>query len=331
MKRLFASGLALAFAVLALAAFARTPEAQTGTQMLDACEAGKQEIKASDLPRTVNPQRCPVEGREIEDGLVSSAVPPPGEGVYAEVLTVDGTQELGVRRLEDGTLELDHVGNESDEKLGAEVLKNAARSAGECGDPAFEGNDRRVEGTLVYRINWRTTPRDLSRRAAISAIRQAGGNVADTVNGCRLGDRVPARMAYKGYTARHAGVGWGACETDDGLSVVSFGSLSDPGNLAATCIHTRVEAGYDVVTSSDAKINKYGHRWTTNPNSRSCSGRYDLEAVMTHERGHTFGLGHVSEDYHPNLTMGPIINGPCQSSERSLGRGDVLGLDKKYP
>ncbi len=40
---------------------------------------------------------------------------------------------------------------------------------------------------------------------------------------------------------------------------------------------------------------------------------------------------YVSESDHRNLTISPIINGPCQAAERSLGRGDVLGLDGKYP
>ncbi|CAA9451117.1 MAG: hypothetical protein AVDCRST_MAG02-1040 [uncultured Rubrobacteraceae bacterium] len=334
MERFLASGLALAFALLAVAAFARTPAAQTGPEVLEACEPGRQEIDARDLPRSVDPARCPVEGRVVEDGPVGSVVPPPGKGVYAEVLTTGGAEELGVRRLENGTIELEHVGGESGgaRDAGAGSFALATKSLGECGDPAFDGSGWRVEDTHVYRINWRTTPRDVSRRAAISAIRQAGGNVADTVNGCGLGDRVPAGVAYKGYTARQAGVGGGACATDDGLSVVSFGSLSNPGNLAATCVHTRTGAsGYDVVTSSDAKINKTDYHWTTEPNDRRCSRRWDIEGVMTHERGHTFGLGHVAEADHPSLTMGPTINGACQASERSLGRGDVLGLDKKYP
>ncbi|QIN83814.1 hypothetical protein GBA63_15090 [Rubrobacter tropicus] len=330
MKRLFASGMALAFAVLVVATFARTPAAQTDPRVLEACEPGKQAIDARALPRTIDQNRCPVAGRVIEDGMAGAAVPPPGEGVHVELLTERGAQEFGVRRLEDGAIELDHVGSES-AGTGAGPPAFTTKGVGECGDAGFDENGWRVEGTHVYRINWRTTPRDVPRRAAISAIRQASGNVADTLNGCRLGDRVPAGVAYKGYTARHAGVGGGACETDDGLSVVSFGALSNPGNLAAACVHTRAKAGYDVVTSSDVKLSKVGHHWTTNPNSRSCRGRYDIEGVMTHERGHTFGLGHVVEDYHPNLTMGPVINGPCQSSERSLGRGDVLGLDGKYP
>jgi hypothetical protein len=51
---------------------------------------------------------------------------------------------------------------------------------------------------------------------------------------------------------------------------------------------------------------------------------------MTHERGHTLGLGDVSEAYHPNLTMSSQTNGPCQTSERTLGRGDAIGLHSKY-
>ncbi len=59
-------------------------------------------------------------------------------------------------------------------------------------------------------------------------------------------------------------------------------------------------------------------------------GRYDVESTMTHERGHTFGLGDVSEASHPNLTMSSKSNGPCQTSERTLGKGDAIGLNRKY-
>ena len=31
-----------------------------------------------------------------------------------------------------------------------------------------------------------------------------------------------------------------------------------------------------------------------------------------------------------NLTMSTNVNGVCQMAERSLGRGDVLGLGRKY-
>jgi hypothetical protein len=57
---------------------------------------------------------------------------------------------------------------------------------------------------------------------------------------------------------------------------------------------------------------------------------WDLEGVMTHERGRTFGMGHVSETGRGKLTMSTNVNGPRQMAERSLGRGDVRGLGAKY-
>lgn len=62
----------------------------------------------------------------------------------------------------------------------------------------------------------------------------------------------------------------------------------------------------------------------------SCRGRYDVESSMTHERGHTFGLGEASESRHGKLTMSSESNGTCQTSERSLGKGDAYGLNRKY-
>jgi len=97
-----------------------------------------------------------------------------------------------------------------------------------------------------------------------------------------------------------------------------------------TCNWGIARPGYDDTVASDIKINKQGVRWTTSPRSGSCRGMWDLEGVMTHERGHTFGLGHVSETGHGNLTMSTTINGACQMAKRTLGRGDVLGLGGKY-
>ncbi|WNG57848.1 hypothetical protein F0U59_26140 [Archangium gephyra] len=58
-----------------------------------------------------------------------------------------------------------------------------------------------------------------------------------------------------------------------------------------------------------------------------CSNRFGLEAVMTHERGHTFGLGHVAAG--SPLTMRPGI-APCDGSAATLGLGDVRGLRQRY-
>ena len=329
MRRLLASGPALALAVLAVTTFAKTPAAQTPDRVLEACEPGKQEIDARALPATVEPGECPAGGRSISDGPVGSVVPPPGQTVYAEVLTTSGAEELSVRRLPDGTIRLDHVGEEPGESAGGDLGRAVDREG--CYRDAYTDYDHKVTERATYNFRVSTTPRDLSRGEARDAITRAARNVFDTRNGCRMGDRVPAALEYGGRTGAPAQVGDGLCGENDGRSVVAFGDLKG-GVVAAACTISgdRPNYPYDEVLSADIKINRADHRWTTSPNSRSCSRAYDAEAVMTHEWGHVFGLGHVSESGNRNLTMSPAINGPCQAAEGSLGRGDVLGLDGKY-
>ena len=329
MRRLLASGLALALAVLAVTTLARTPEAQTNDRVLEACAPGQETIDARALPAAVvSPERCPIAGREIRDGGVGSDVPPAGESVHAEVLTKTGAEELEIGRREDGAVELGSVGEDAEAPGG-----NLARSGspGECSDPEYTDGERRVpeDSPLRYKINRRSTPSELGDGDAVDAIRRAGTRVADTESKCRLGDRVPAGLVYEGKTRQDASVDGLSCEANDGSSVVAFGDLPS-GILTVTCNWGVSRPGYDDTVASDIEINKQDVRWTTNPRPRSCRGMYDLEGVMTHERGHTFGLGHVSETGHGNLTMSTNINGVCQKAERSLGRGDVLGLGGKY-
>ena len=327
MRWLLACGLALALAVLAVTTFARTPEARTADRVLDACEPGKREIDARALPAVVDPARCPLKGRTIRDGGVGSVVPPPGESVHAEVLTTTGADELEVERRQNGTVELGLVGEDAEAAGG--LAK--ADGPGECSDPEFTDGIRRVpeDSPIRYKINKASTPPELRPGDAVGAIRRAGARVVDTKSKCRLGDRVPAGLIYEGKTGQATNTSGLTCLTNDGNSVVAFGDLPS-GILAVTCNWAPAQPGYDDTAASDIKINKAGPQWTTSPRSGSCQGMWDLESVMTHERGHTFGLGHVPEAGHGNLTMSTAINGTCQMAERSLGRGDVRGLGNKY-
>jgi hypothetical protein len=319
--------LVLAFSSAATGLSIQKSSAQPDARVFGACEPGEQKIDATDLPEVVEPERCPIEGRRIVDGVVESLVPPPGKGVYSEVLTTSGAQELEVARREDGTIELDHVGDDSEE---AAAETRALSGPNPCSDPEYTDNSWRVTSELHYRINLSTTPREVTRRAAKNAIRRAAGNIVDTRSDCHLGDRVPATLDYDGGTSAVADIQDGSCVKSDGVSVVSFGDL--PKALAKACTYYKINpSDYDEVGTSDIKLNRADFRWTARPVSRSCNRAYDLEGVVTHERGHTFGLGHVPEEAHGRLTMSPVINGPCQKSERTLGKGDVLGLEGKYP
>ena len=319
-------------AALALGVFVGAPSAQTGPRVLEACREGKASIDATDLPRLVEPGECPVKGRVIEDVGVGSVVPEPGEGIYAEALTTAGAQELGVERFPDGTIELQHVGDDSGDASAADLATGdfaAARAMGECSDDAYTDVDWRVTIGLGYSFNRSTTPREIGPDAAEGAITRGGTNITSTRNNCGLEDRVPAELTYLGDTDSVANISATNCESNDGSSVVSFGDLVGS-VLAGTCTwRVRNPSGYDEVTESDVKINKANFQWAANPRARSCRNKHDLQGVMTHEWGHTFGLAHVSEDAHGRLTMSPLIR-ECQKSERTLGKGDVLGLNNKY-
>ena len=340
LKRMTSIAAALTLACTAVAMMAGSLLAQTGQEVYAACASGKGEIRASALPGKVAPGKCPVEGRAFVDVGVSAVAPPPGTGIYAENLTTEGAQELLLFRAKDETLTLEHAGDdvggeqapaEDDQPAsGWEETASSGRSSGECADDAYEGWGWRVSNYMRWKFNARSTPSELARSGAAKAIKSGGRNIFDTVNRCRMGDRVPSNLIYKGTTSRSVDISTGArCLSSDGESVVGFGTLPS-GSLGMTCTSYISQDGWDKPTASDIRVNKARYRWTTRPQARSCRGSYDLESTITHERGHTFGLGHVSETYHRNLTMSPDTNGACQSSERTLGRGDVLGLWNKF-
>jgi hypothetical protein len=72
---------------------------------------------------------------------------------------------------------------------------------------------------------------------------------------------------------------------------------------------------------------RYGLFFLTEPTA--CGARWDLEGALSHEFGHVFGLGHVSADGHPGLTMADTLP-PCDTVHRGLGLGDYTMLRAHY-
>jgi hypothetical protein len=324
---------ALTLAVLTVVVVTGASSAQTKQRTYDACQPGEDTITASRLPETVSLQRCPVADRVIRDNGVGTVLPDPGQSVFVDATTTEGFQELEVTRYKDETVDLNHVGDESEDAQTSPENVTAASGPSECSDRAFNLRNYKVFVVLRGYFNPKTTPNELSRRAAVRAIRRGTADVYDTRNNCHMGDRVPDRigMSYEGSINARAQVSTGGnCKPSDKNSVVSFGTLRS-NSLAVTCTRRDLIKGEWHTKWSDILLNKAHFKWTTRPRSRSCNGRkYDVESTVAHERGHTFGLDHVSESAHGNLTMSDRSNGPCQLSERSLGRGDVLGLARKY-
>jgi hypothetical protein len=350
LKRLTALAIALALAMLAGGMFAGVLAAQTSTRMevYKACLPGKVKIKAVDLPQAVDEDKCPVAGRVIEDSTgIGTHLPLPGQGIFVEVYMPDGLQEFTIRNHPDGTFVLHDVGPEplaasaGDTPSGnytAQAIPDGCNDSGHSPDPANQG--LRIIGEDRWRFNASSTPGYMSVANVEDALRRAGTNVSHVQNPCGIGDGVGAELHYSGRIRDSVNIPADRfyCPTSgDARSVVGFGNLARQPDgtrtLAITCRWDRHLDGYtqDDIYESDTRLNKGdGVDWTAKITS-SCSGRYDVEGIMTHERGHHFGMNHVSEDLHPYQTMSTILEGPCQGSERSLGRGDAKGLNEKYP
>lgn len=252
------------------------------------------------------------------NGLVAVA-PEPGESMQVTAIMLDGSsRELAVDTLEDGTVNVIERSVFDDEPVAGdgtvEILAGGPPPA--CRDEFWVGFVYRWRDTYNWRFNAGTTPRALSKNNVEDAIVRGTKNVTTSHNDCGMGDRVGATQDYRGRTDRRA------C-TMDGVNVTDFGDLP-AGVLAVTC----TRASGTRALESDMRLNKDDYHWFVNKPD-DCRRRYSIEAVTTHERGHTFGLADLSVENHGNLTMAGRI-GDCVEKARTLGKGDILGLRNKY-
>jgi hypothetical protein len=268
-----------------------------------------------------------LEERAIVVGL-EVARPAPMSGVHVEVVFEDGDTLAGqVRSGEDGAIEqipdLPEPGDLALEDEDGIAESSFGLSPAPCSDRARQLLGFKWNQTLRWSFNASTTPSGLSRDSVELVLRRSTNNITRSRNDCSISDEVSAANSYAGRTDRRANVGSdGACGSPDGTNVVSFGSLPT-GVLAVTCTWFNTSGAVE----SDVRLTTSSRWYTSRPSG--CTSRFSLESVMTHERGHSFGLGHVSERDHGRLTMSTKI-GPCDDSARTLGRGDVIGLRSIY-
>jgi hypothetical protein len=243
-------------------------------------------------------------------------VPPPGQGVWAVATLVGGGERtLSARTLGDGTVIV----------RASQHHPTAADDASDpCADDAYATYAHAWINTFEWYVKIGSRPKKLGRARTVAAFRRAARNLTEARNDCGLSDEIEAEQQYGGTTKTPMNVGAdSSCLTPDDQSVLGFGDLGK-GVIAFTCWWT--ENGE--LVSSDIKLNKVHFEWTIAV-TPSCKRRWSVEAVLTHELGHTFGLDHVSEEEHGALTMSEVIRA-CQASEVTLGLGDILGLQSKY-
>ena len=202
-------------------------------------------------------------------------------------------------------------------RLAGTRAKSVALSPAPCQDRKYRLLGAKWNTTYQWSFKASSTPGYLSRAATRRVLKRSFSNITNARNDCGRGDAVSATHLFLGNTSRGPN-----CSRRDRRNVVGFGRMQY-GVLAVTCYW--VKNGRMV--EADIKINSR-ESWALSLNG--CRFSPMLEATMTHEAGHVFGLDHVGERRHGRLTMSPYLDGPCQNQEATLGLGDMLGLEALY-
>ena len=137
-----------------------------------------------------------------------------------------------------------------------------------------------------------------------------------TYNSCGLNDITNLTSQYVASTGETIHT------YPDGASVTDKGSLSSicPGALACTWLFT--DAGGHT-TETDQR---YNEDFTFS--NVGADGAYDYQSISTHESGHSIGLYHANSSSELTMFFQTLAG---TTYLRSLAKGDVRGLRKRYP
>jgi hypothetical protein len=252
---------------------------------------------------------------------IEVVVPEPGQDVTVVAEMDDGTSiELAIRNPLGGAVEL--------MQPPVEPLVIAAGTADACGDGAYNLMGHKWKTQYKWSFFSSSTPAANSVANVEQGLKNAAAAITTQRNPCNLADQVEATQLYLGRTASAPGIktadGKVTCTGTDGKNIVGFGALP-AGVLGIACAWSDGAGG---AVEGDVRLSTR-YSWFALDVPASCSNRYGVQATATHEFGHVFGLGHVSESAHPNLTMS-TAGAPCTNRELSLGLGDVRGLRQMY-
>ncbi|MFD6554697.1 peptidase M10 [Streptomyces sp. NPDC058398] len=355
----------MAFA-LAASLSALAGNAHADTTGADVCELDEGELTVSDLPSGSSVIKCDAVGRIVTYDNTGVTVPEPGTAVSVDSLSTDGTNHgFTLEVAADGTVSYDLTSASVDLSTSgsdaADVLAHPARTAddlsqesdgtdadaadssteaevadvdaasapGACSDGTYGTKDQKEYGTYNWYIGDGGLPGGLSKSDALWAFYEALDNITESHNNCGYTDQVDAHQAnFLDYTSYEADINTSSqCTSRDGLSTWDAGNLRNDA-VATTCSWTWPTPGIkNDLREADTRFNTHDNDFTNKPTS-SCTDKYDIRSVGTHEAGHIFGLKDIT-GAHENLTMYTTAS-RCSTKARTLGKGDVLGLRSIY-
>lgn len=329
---LTALGMATALPVATTGAASATVRAPAPTSAPPAFCAQSGPIRASSIEDGVSTRKCDIVGRIVVSHGMGVRVPKPGHTSAAAGLLPTGSRTLRVSN-QGGAIT---VRTGSADSSAVSTPPHGPRKPvidRECVDDTFHTRADKVTYTFGWHYNRDTTPPHLDPSVALQAIRAGNNNITRGRTDCPFPDLDPgAAGVYRGntdmradITSTHFGV---VCGAEDRVNVVDWGNVLP--FIAYTCWW--VEDG--TTTGADISFGRFAPLYTGLLPGCFAGGEdppavYDLQGAATHEWGHVYGLGHVSEQKHPYLTMSPIFPN-CSTETRTLGLGGWLGMLTKY-
>ncbi|CUR56434.1 exported hypothetical protein [metagenome] len=265
---------------------------------------------------------CSLVGRVVYSGEAAVVVPPAGYGVGADGVGGVGSSAAGSLQVTN----LDGVVTAVVSEEAPAGATRVARAAGACSAAQFKLASGRHPWAkkLVWRYHRASEPKRYAQGKALAHIRAGMTNMRKAQNDCGRTSNLSARAAYAGKSTSGPGIKVKGsritCGALNKRNVVGWGALPN-GLLGWTCYWWN---GNNKMIAADMRLSKSTSLVTSLP--AGCTQRYDLQSLATHEWGHAWGLGHVS---NPNLTMHHFLPA-CSNAFRTLGWGDIKGMRALY-
>lgn len=299
------------------------------------CDLPTGQLTTAAVPEGTDVEACNAIGRTVvEDGLFLE-IPEPGVVSGTEEIYKEGAATFEITVTYDGEVS---YASEGDADPDFEPTPREGSNP-ECGQSAYNTNDLKEYGRYRFYIGDGSFPAALSRSDFGEKVSNSVENIIRADNDCAMADNVSAEGAYEGFTTTESDMrtsggvtscGDGSLDNRDGTSTWDAGNIDKNGSppVAKACWWGIPTPGAkNDLVEADVRFNISNYDFTVTPNS--CRDKYDVVSVGTHEAGHVYGMGHVSESDYPWMTMSTNSE-ICDSSARTLGRGDIRGLESMY-